>query len=71
MNKQQAKKIATALSGLRLLECDVYSSCSSLSDADILRVTEATRALGWQLLERAGFTGDVPELEEIFALTSE
>jgi hypothetical protein len=71
MNKKQAKKIATALSGLRLLNCDVHGSCSGLCDDDISRVTEATRDLGWKLLQRAGFMGEAPDLEEIFALTTD
>ncbi|MFZ3139134.1 hypothetical protein [Polaromonas sp.] len=64
MNKRQAQRIALAINGAELIvgECP---EVSSLSDADSLRLGNALKALGWNMLERAGFHGDAPDMQPI------
>lgn len=66
MNKQQAKRIALALNGVSLIQGELPAICYEMTDADFKRVKEATDQMGRSMLERAGFSGDVPDLKEIF-----
>lgn len=67
MNKQQAKRIALAMNGASLIRGELPAICFQMSDADFTRISKATEQMGWDMLERAGFDGDAPDIETILS----
>lgn len=67
MNKQQAKRISLAINGSSLIQGELPAACFGMTAADFARVNDATKQMGWDMLERAGFDGDAPDIETILS----